>query len=293
MIGVIILNYNTYQQTILLTEELQSQTVSKDLTIIIVDNASPNNSFQHLVFLEEKYDNVKVLQMAKNLGYAKGNNFGLNYLHEHVKPDYVSILNNDIILKKDCFSNLIERYAVLPNPGIIAPLQLDHNKQVCLPNKMHSFLDDCLSLFYIFKLFNKRKAYKIKDNTGLKALRVDMIPGSFMFSSFKTFKKMGFFYPNTFLFAEERFIAMKAKALNLKNYILLDETYIHFHSKTINTQHSKISKYNLMYASWLEFTKVHRTNPNFKLWILKNLMKLSIIEMHFFHKVKIFLKDYE
>ena len=72
---------------------------------------------------------------------------------------------------------------------------------------------------------------KYKDTSGNGAMKVDIIPGSFMFSSFKTFRKMGFFYPNTFLFAEERFIAVKAKQMNLNNYILLEETYIHAHSK--------------------------------------------------------------
>ena len=287
MIGIVILNYNSYADTIKLVSELQSQTVAKDLQIIVVDNASPNDSYSQLKPLEKEYTNVVVLQTGANLGYAKGNNFGLDYLDLHIKPDYVAILNNDIILKEDCFEKLLKKHNVLPKPGIIAPMQLDLNNQVCLPYKMNSFIDDCLSLFYIFKLFHKRKAYKINDNTGFKALCVDMIPGSFMFSRFKTFREMGFFYPNTFLFAEERFIAMKARRLNLKNYILLDETYIHAHSKTINTQHSQISKYKLLYNGWLEFTKVYRTYPNFKVWVLKNLMKLSIIEMKFFHKVKI------
>ena len=290
MIGVVILNFNSFEDTIILVKALQKQSLVDDLKIVIVDNCSPNDSFSKLKYLGELYVNTIVIKTPTNLGYAKGNNFGLTYLDEYYRPEYVAILNNDIILKEDCFAKLIERYALLPKPGIIAPIQLDLNKQVCLPYKMNSFIDDCLSLFYIFKFFNKRKAHIIKDNTGFKAMSVDMIPGSFMFSRFKTFKKMGFFYPNTFLFAEERFVAMKAKALDLKNYILLDETYIHFHSKTINVQHSQITKYKLLYAGWLEFTKVYRTYPNFKVWVLKNLMKLSIMEMRFFHKVKFIFK---
>lgn len=279
MIGIVILNYKSYQDTIDLVQELQLQTVAKSLEIIIVDNNSPNNSCKYLKPLENQLNNVTVLQTGANLGYARGNNFGLNYLDTHIKPEYVAILNNDIILPTNCFEKLIKHYKILENPAIIAPKQLDTSNKELLPYRLNSFLDDCLNLFYVFKLFHKRNALKYKDTTGLKAMKVEMIPGSFMFSAFKIFKEMGFFYPNTFLFVEERFIAVKAKQLNLNNYILLDETYIHAHSKTINTAYNQVEKYKLLYVGWLEFTKVCRTNGKLKAAILKPLMKLSILEM--------------
>jgi GT2 family glycosyltransferase len=290
-IGIVILNYNTFADTIKLVEELQKQTLANDLQIIIVDNASPNNSFEKLKPLENKYSNVVVLQTEANLGYAKGNNFGLKYLEDNIKPEYVAILNNDIILPNDCFEKLIEKYSVLENPAIIAPKQLDVNNKAFLPYQMNSYLDDCLNLFYIFKLFHKRNALKFIDNTGLKAMKVDMIPGSFMFASFERFKEMGYFYPNTFLFVEERFIAVKAKKLNLYNYMLLDETYIHAHSKTINTAYNQVEKYKLLYKGWLEFTKVCRPYGKLKAAILKPLMILSLLEMQIVFHLKELLKN--
>jgi len=289
-IGIIILNYNSYQDTLNLVEALQLQSVAQSLHIIIVDNASPNESYDYLKPLEDQYSQLTVLQTGENLGYAKGNNVGLHYLDEHIHPEYVAVMNNDIILPTDCLEKLIAKYQQLEAPAIIAPKQLDIEENDVPICRINTFFDDCLGLFYIFKLFDKRKIQPFKDITGSNTMVVDLVPGSFIFSSLETFKSMGYFYPNTFLFAEERFIAMKARVLNLKNYILLDETYIHAHSKTINTQHSQISKYKLLYSGWLEFTKVHRSYPNFKVWILRNLMKLSIIEMKFFNKLKIIFK---
>ena len=97
---------------------------------------------------------------------------------------------------------------------------------------------------------------------------------------------MGFFYPNTFLFAEERFIAVKAKQMNLNNYILLEETYIHAHSKTINTVFYQVAKYKMLYTEWLEFTRVCRTHGKIKAIVLKPLMKLSLIELYFLDKIR-------
>ena len=58
---------------------------------------------------------------------------------------------------------------------------------------------------------------------------------------------MGFFFPNTFLFVEERFIAIKAKQLNLNNYVLLEGTYVRAHSKNINTAYNQVEKYGFAY----------------------------------------------
>jgi hypothetical protein len=117
-------------------------------------------------------------------------------------------------------------------------------------------------------------------------MKVDLIPGSFMFSSFKTFKQMGFFYPNTFLFVEERFIAVKVKQLNLNNYILLDETYVHAHSKTINTAYNQVGKYKLLYVGWLEFTRVCRSNGKLKAIFLKPLMQFSLLEIRIVETIR-------
>lgn len=279
MIGVVILNYNSYQDTINLVKELQQQTVVKDLFILVVDNFSPNKSYDELTPLETTYNNVKVLQTGTNLGYAKGNNFGLHYLDEHIKPTYVTILNNDVILPNYCLEQLVLKYEQLEEPAIIAPKQLNVSKKELPVYSINTFLDDCLNLFYIFKIFHRRKIKSFKDTTGKKAMEVDLVPGSFMFASFERFKDLGFFYPNTFLFVEERFITVAAHKKGWKNYILLDQSYIHAHSKTINTVYGNIAKYKLLYTGWLEFTRVCRKNGKLKANILKPLMWLSLLEM--------------
>jgi len=284
-IGIIILNYQSHNDTKRMVEALQSQSVS-NMQILIVDNNSPNNSYEKLKTLEALYKNLKVLKTKSNLGYAKGNNFGLAFLEEHIKPDYVAILNNDIILPNDCFEKLILNYTRLENPAILAPKQLNDRNEELLPYKINSFFDDFLYLFMLFRPFHGRNALRYKDNTGLRAMRVPMIAGSFMFSAFDTFKSLGYFYPNTFLFAEERFIAVKVKEMKLNNYILLDETYVHAQSKTINTVFSIVQKYKLLYQSWLEFTKVCRRNGKIKSAILRPLMILSLMEIRLVYKIK-------
>jgi GT2 family glycosyltransferase len=285
-LGIILLNYNSFQDTIKLVDDLQHQTVANLFQIVVVDNFSPNNSYEQLIPLESSYKNVKVLQTGVNLGYAKGNNFGLDYLDKNVHPEYVSILNNDVVLKNDCFERLIEKYNQLEQAAIIAPKQLDINSKEVPVYSINTFLDDCLNQFFIFKIFHKQKIKPFKDTTGKNVMEVDLVPGSFMFSSFERFKALGFFYPNTFLFVEERFITVAVHIKSWKNYILLDQTYIHAHSKTINNFHNSVGKFKLLYASILEFTLVCRKNGKIKAAVLKSLMWLSLLEMRLAFQIK-------
>lgn len=290
-IAIVILNYNSFEDTIKLVCELQMQTVSKLMQIVVVDNFSPNNSFYQLTFLERKYSNVKILQTGSNLGYAKGNNFGLEYLDNNVHPEFIAILNNDVKLEYDCFENLIRKYWLLDEPAVIAPRQLDNDAKEVLGMKMNTFLEDCLRLFYIYRFFLNYSAKVNLDTTGKIALDVELVPGCFMFSSFDRFKNLGFFNSNTFLYVEERFITVEVQKKGWKNYIILDQFYSHSHSKTINSVYDKSARYKIYYKSLLVFTRMCRSNGEIKAKFLQFLMFISLIEIKFLCIIKNSLSD--
>jgi GT2 family glycosyltransferase len=233
-----------------------------------------------------------VIQTGENLGYAKGNNFGLKYLEVNCKTEYVAILNNDVYLPNDCFEKLLSRYSELDNPAVIAPVMTTPEGEKMSPHKINTFFDDVLDQFYFFRIFHKRNKLKLRDNTGKKAMKVDLIPGSFMFVKLNVFMTMGYFYPNTFLYVEERFVTVAAKKLGLNNYVLLDLVFIHDHnSPTITSVYDVLSRYKILYDGWLEFTRVCRKHGKLKATILSVLMKYSLLEMKAIEKVKQVLID--
>lgn len=288
--GVVILNYSTYLDTIKLVEALQMQSIAEEVYIVVVDNASPNESYEQLQPLATQYNNVVVLQTGENLGYAKGNNFGLEYLEKHVSPIYVAILNNDVILPNDSFEKLIERYEVLDKPALIAPIMTDINGACIIYNRINinTFRQDFLSLFALYRVACRRnKVIKQTDDTGCNAMKADILSGSFLFSRFDVFKQMGYFYPNTFLYAEERFVAKAALELGLQSYLILDQTYIHAHnSPTISKFHSQVGKYKMLYTGIHEFARIKRTHGKLKAAIYKPFMHYSLWEMKMMERVK-------
>lgn len=292
-IGIVILNYNTREATIQLVEALQKQTVASDLAIVIVDNASPNGSYEHLIGLKNQYSNVvAVLQTGANLGYAKGNNYGLQWLDENVHPDYVVVANNDIELPDDCLEKLALRLPSLDKASILSPVQLLPDGRRLYGWNLGSWWNDVKNLSLLYRWVNKRKSSKqstqrqAKNRDDNSPMPVDLILGSFMFASFERFKEIGFFYPGTFLFVEERFVAYATKQAGYQNYVLPDMAYLHNHSQTINTAFSQVKKYKMQYDGWLKYTRKCREYGWLKAAVMTPLVWLSLGEVWLFHQFK-------
>ena len=70
------------------------QSIDKKTKVIIVENSK---SFKHKNYFLKIFPNIEIVCTGLNLGYGKGNNFGL----KRVKTDYALILNPDIICEKN------------------------------------------------------------------------------------------------------------------------------------------------------------------------------------------------
>ena len=66
-----------------------------NLDILVVDNGSPDGSGDRL---RARFPSCAYLQTGSNLGYAGGNNRGIE-LCLRSNPDYVLVLNNDMVEK--------------------------------------------------------------------------------------------------------------------------------------------------------------------------------------------------
>jgi len=71
--------------------------------IIVVDNGSTDGSVK---LIKENYPRVKVLEAGENLGFGRGNNFGM----KRAKGDLFLLVNNDTVLEVDSLTNLIKTY---------------------------------------------------------------------------------------------------------------------------------------------------------------------------------------
>lgn len=279
-IGVVILNYKTWSETVTLTDKLLAMNSPLfDLFIEIVDNCSPNESYEYLSARYKDLPNVEVSQSSVNGGFARGNNFGLRRLAE-IAPDYALVVNNDVLFEAEVLEQCVKMYPLLDRPGALAPIQYlpDGTQANFTQLKCNTFGDDLLLQFCILnKLFKRRHQYA--PNTSLSNVQsVDIIPGCFMFIDYNLFSQLGFYYEGTFLYCEERFLYKKTFNANRINYILLEYNYIHNHSTTINSTVSRRRQRKLMHDGRVLFTKYYRRFPAIKIAILNIAHVVYMVE---------------
>lgn len=282
-IYLLILNYQSYDDTIKYVDCLKKQK-NVILNILIIDNLSPNNSFE---ILNKEYintDGVEVISSGKNGGYAYGNNFGLKFIKNR-DVDYILISNNDIEINDSLLLyKMIEKYKLLKNPAFVSPLMYDNDMpSECPAWKIPTLKDDLVGSLRIFeKVFKYNRSYIISPK--LEYIEVDCLPGSFFMARKDIFYNLGLMDENTFLYMEEAILAFKARERNFVNYVLLDLKYHHLTSKTISSQLSNIKMRKHLIESRIYFHKEY---------LKTNVVGIALIKFFFvIWKIETFLIKY-
>lgn len=119
-VAVVILNYNTFDDTVVCVDSIKKFTKRVPYKIYIVDNASLDKSGEQLSAKYEDDSEVVVLKSEVNKGFSGGNNVGI---HAALKEgyEYVYLLNSDIILKNDAFAQMQEAFESNNDFAIVGP----------------------------------------------------------------------------------------------------------------------------------------------------------------------------
>ena len=93
-IGMIIINYNDYDTTKRLLDNVSKYKCLDK--IVVVDNDSSDDSYNKLKRVKRK--NLVILKNNDNRGYASGINIGVKYLIEELGNLNIIISNSDVIV---------------------------------------------------------------------------------------------------------------------------------------------------------------------------------------------------
>lgn len=286
-VGIVILNYKSYDDTIRAAEHILGQKTGLNIFIQIVDNKSPNESYEVLKERFADVPNVDVCQSQDNGGYAKGNNLGISRL-KSVRPKYILIQNNDIYYDISVLEDCVAKYGEFGDAGVIAPVQTKPDGTVhrFRSLKVNTFMKDLRSsLLFADRFFRGSHVYK-PDVEGINAQRVDIVEGCFLFAEYDLMERISGFDESTFLFCEERFLYEKMRAAGRQNYILLDQTYVHDHSKTIKGNVSSLRQKELLLDGKISYTRRFRRYPSVKVALLKAAFKIYKAEYWLIGKIK-------
>lgn len=112
-LSVITVNYNGAKDTGAMIESLQEH-LSVHHELIVVDNGSKNNE---ALLLQEKYPFIRAIRLDENLGFAGGNNVGI----QQASGNYLFFLNNDAFVQDGSIARLIDAMKHNPLLGGISP----------------------------------------------------------------------------------------------------------------------------------------------------------------------------
>ena len=110
--SVITINYNGLKDTCELMDTLPLDDAS--IEVIVVDNASKTDEAS---ILEQRYPQIKVIRSKENLGFAGGNNLGI----QAATGKYLFFINNDTVFEDFNVRPLIARLESSGQIGMVCP----------------------------------------------------------------------------------------------------------------------------------------------------------------------------
>lgn len=256
----LILNYETYWETFQCVESIFQMLgielfKDKKASIVIVDNGSKNDSFSKLEHEYGSKDYIYLIRSDVNLGFARGNNLGFIFVKEKLSPDFVVMINSDIIMTDNNFvSKLFDEYAKhqfdIAGPDVtlvsgehLNPCYCNRLDIVSVDNeikKMKRKIWLCkihvepfvAAFFRLKKLFVRKKDVDNVENAELELSKGMQIHGCFIIFSKTYLNKFDGLYDKTFLYVEETLLRFRCQRAGLKMFYLADITALHNESRT-------------------------------------------------------------
>ncbi len=120
LVTIITLNWNQPDYTIACLKSLGKITYS-NYNVLVLDNGSRDDSVEKITeFLPQLTYRVDFIDNKANLGFAQGNNIGIEQAMLN-QADYVLLLNNDTEVDPGFIEPLVERMESDPGIGITGP----------------------------------------------------------------------------------------------------------------------------------------------------------------------------
>lgn len=234
----IILNYNNYSDTVQTLESVFSLDYDSN-SVLLVENSTDKNIIQKI---RSRFPDLTILENGKNMGYAGGNNIGIQKaLLSH--PEYIFLLNNDVTLEKDVLKKCVSSMEISPDCAACQPLVASdpHNDTIWSAGTQ---------LFFGYpRLFLKGK--RLQKN-GIKTAPFGLVGCSILFKT-SALRNIGLFDDSLFLFHEETDWCIRARQKNFSLLIVSDAVVYHKISTTIGL-FSKVYVYYIG-RNWLLVAK--------------------------------------
>lgn len=282
MLGIVLINYKSEKEVISFLENEISK-IKYPYKIVIVNNSSSNKDDDFLTknlannSLFKFNESVFLLNADSNLGYAKANNLGAEFLIRKFKVKYLLFSNNDIQINKGTDINLlISRLKSSKQIGGIGPRVIGKDDNDQSPHQYISFYR-----YFGWILFKPlkgkvpiiQKDYKTQKVPEQTARTCYWVSGCFMILKAEEFVLAGKFDPFTFLYCEEKILAERFLKIGL-HFIYEPSTIVYHHQDDSYTINRKREIADLIFKNDCYYYKTYRNVPGLMIWFLSSIRKI-------------------
>ena len=269
LVSIIILNYNGEKFLTECIDSIKSQT-DHDHEIIVVDNASPDNSGHESA---KKYPDCKFILNEKNVGVPEGLNIGIR----NSSGEFIILMNNDVKVTQGWLENFFNAYKKY---GVA----LYQPKFLKMTNP--EILDGTGDMINIFGFgFARDKGQR--DNKEKNDIEeISYASGTCMFLPKKIIDDIGYFDKELFAYHEELDFGWRARLYGYKSFYVPDTIIHHYGSAGWGWSGKKF--YFLERNRWFVLLKNYSLKTITRLF--PSLLFLEIIMLGFFMKKGLLVK---
>lgn len=255
MISIIILNYNSADDTEACIRSLYAQCSDREaFEILIVDNASPEPGINAVPERLGFPPHLRLIHAPKNSGYGAGNNLGM----KHAKGDLFLILNPDVRVLSDPLPILQRFFAETPDAGVAGAMLQDEAGQFQLSFGTFTDTERELRWDFLVTAFWRKwhfAALREKILSSPAPVEADWVLGAFFALRRQAFEESGGFDEGYFLYYEENDWCRTLRSSGWKVFVLPTLKALHYGSKT--TQRNYEFYYTQLYLSKLRYIHKH------------------------------------
>lgn len=277
MLGIVILNYNTWDESIQCIESMRKN-ISLSNRIYLVDNLSPKKPSEEILGLISKYD-VELIYNTVNSGYAAGNNVGLKKAYED-GCDAFLISNSDVLINDDSI-DLMNQFALEhTGVGVVGPIIYDVNgvrQPIHMLSKLTASgkIKNMLLSTPLKPLFRKFQKGFVTYEKPTEPLKVFGVSGCCFLITKKCYESVFPFDENTFLYEEEYILGCRLEEKDIEAYILPGAQIVH--AEAVSTGGMSKFSYNCLIESEQYYLKEYIHSNAFMRSIIKLLREINWI----------------
>lgn len=219
----VILTYNTIEVTCNCVQSIKRNLDTNNYHIIIIDNCSKNAIGECLAHKYCTDKNVSVHIMDKNMGFAKGNNYGISIARK-MDAKFICCINNDTLLEQRDFYSKLNNIYRDEKPAVIGPEIILRDDKIYRNHKYlktieyyQKMIDGKRDVIQIIKGIALKVPFIYEVNKKIKNRTLDeqiddvVLHGCCIIFTPKFFEKLEGFDDRTFLYAEEELLYISLK----------------------------------------------------------------------------------